>query len=107
MAPNSEDPLPMKVLVTGGAGYIGSITTEVLIQSGYDVVVLDNLSNSSPAALERIAEICGRSAELIEGDIRDRAVLDRILGDGVDAVVHFAALKAVGESTEHLRRRWL
>jgi UDP-glucose 4-epimerase len=90
------------VLVTGGAGYIGSHTCVVLLEAGLRVVVLDNLDNSSPVALQRVAEIVPGGAdrlELVEGDVRDRADLDRAFAAGpVDAVVHFAGRKAVGES---------
>jgi len=88
-----------KVLVTGGAGYIGSHTAVALQQAGYDVLVLDNFSNSSPRVFDRIARITGTAPGWIEGDIRDAAVLDRIFGDqAIDGVIHFAGLKAVGES---------
>jgi UDP-glucose 4-epimerase len=87
------------ILLTGGAGYIGSHTMITLMQAGLDVVVLDNLSNSSAESLCRGAKIAGRSATFIEGDIRDSALLGRLLKEnGVDAVMHFAGLKAVGES---------
>jgi UDP-glucose 4-epimerase len=88
-----------KILVTGGAGYIGSHTTLSLLKAGFDVVVLDNLSNSSAKSLSRIARIAGRTATFIQGDIRDRALLGRLFSENaVDAVLHFAGLKAVGES---------
>jgi UDP-glucose 4-epimerase len=87
------------VLVTGGAGYIGSHTTLALLEAGYRVVVVDNLSNSAPESLSRVAQLAGRSAELVVGDIRDRALLDRLFAAGnFQAVLHFAGLKAVGES---------
>lgn len=87
------------ILVTGGAGYIGSHTTLALLQGGYNVLVLDNLSNSSAESLRRVAELAGRAPKFVEGDIRDRAVLDRLFAEhSVDAVLHFAGLKAVGES---------
>lgn len=87
------------ILVTGGAGYIGSHTTLALLQSGADVLVLDNLCNSSAESLKRVAQIAGRSAKLVQGDIRDRALLDRLLAQHpISAVLHFAGLKAVGES---------
>ncbi|QID19032.1 UDP-glucose 4-epimerase GalE [Nitrogeniibacter mangrovi] len=88
------------VLVTGGAGYIGSHTCVELLEAGHDVVVVDNYCNSKPAALARVAQIAGRplTAEYT-ADIRDRSALDRILGGhDFDAVIHFAGLKAVGES---------
>jgi UDP-glucose 4-epimerase len=89
------------VLVTGGAGYIGSHACVALMDAGYDVVVLDNLCNSSLVAVQRMREICGKSPAFIEGDVRDRACLDRIFQSyAVIAVLHFAGLKAVGESVE-------
>lgn len=88
-----------RVLVTGGAGYIGSHTTLGLLQAGYDVVVLDNLCNSSPESLLRVSMIAGREPTFIEGDVRDAALLNRLFENyHVDAVLHFAGLKAVGES---------
>ena len=87
------------ILLTGGAGYIGSHTTLALLQAGYEVVVLDNLCNSSPESLKRVAQLAGREPALVEGDIRDRAALDRVFTNhAIDAVLHFAGLKAVGES---------
>jgi UDP-glucose 4-epimerase len=89
------------ILVTGGAGYIGSHTVLELLQSGFDVVVLDNLSNASPESLERVAAITGRRATLVVGDIRDEALLKRMLAERpFDAVIHFAGLKAVAESVD-------
>lgn len=91
----------MKVLLTGGAGYIGSHTAVECLEAGHEVVVFDNLSNSSVKSLERVAKISGRQAEFVEGDIRDREALRRLFGrHAIDAVVHFAGLKAVGESVE-------
>lgn len=90
-----------KILVTGGAGFIGSHTIVELLQAGCDVVVVDNLSNSSCVALERVAEITGRAALFEKVDIRDRAALTRVFAEHrPDAVVHFAGLKAVGESVD-------
>ncbi len=87
------------VLVTGGAGYIGSHACVALIESGCDVVVLDNLCNSSMVALQRVQEICGVSPVFKQGDIRDRECLDQLFREHkIDAVLHFAGLKAVGES---------
>ena len=87
------------ILLTGGAGYIGSHTTLALLHAGHDVVILDNLCNSSPKSLKRVAQLAGREPAFVEGDIRDRAVLDRLFAKHtVDAVLHFAGLKAVGES---------
>lgn len=89
------------VLVTGGAGYIGSHTCVELLGAGDEVVVLDNLSNSKPAALDRVREISGRSLEFVEADLLDLpATLRAFERHQPDAVIHFAGLKAVGESTE-------
>ena len=91
----------MHVLVTGGAGFIGSHTVVELLQADYEVVIIDNFSNSSPLVLSRIEEITGKRPLLIEGDIRDRALLDDVFKQHqIDAVVHFAGLKAVGESVQ-------
>lgn len=91
----------MKVLLTGGAGYIGSHTAVECLEAGHEVVVFDNLCNSSPKALERVVEITGRQLGFVQGDIRDRAALRGLFADhAIDAVVHFAGLKAVGESVE-------
>jgi UDP-glucose 4-epimerase len=86
------------VLVTGGAGYIGSHTMVELLAAGYDVICLDNFSNSTPEAVRRVEKIAGKRVTLVNGDVRDREVLARVFHRPVDAVVHFAALKAVGES---------
>ena len=89
----------MKILVTGGAGYIGSHTCVELLQAGHDLIVLDNLSNSSEVALQRVSELTGKKAPLIVGDIRDATCLDALFSAHTfDAVIHFAGLKAVGES---------
>lgn len=91
----------MKLLVTGGAGYIGSHTVVELLTKGHDVVVIDNLSNSSREAIKRVEEISGKSVEFHEADVRNREALDTIFATGdIDAVIHFAGLKAVGESVE-------
>lgn len=91
----------MKLLVTGGAGYIGSHTVIELITKGHDVVVIDNLSNSSQEALRRVDEIAGKSVKFYEADVRSSDVLDDIfVTNGIEAVIHFAGLKAVGESVE-------
>ncbi|MGQ7262219.1 UDP-glucose 4-epimerase GalE [Vreelandella sp. V005] len=88
-----------KVFVTGGAGYIGSHTALSLLEAGYDVVVLDNLCNASQEALHRVEQLAGRALTFIEGDIRDRACLDKLFREhDIHAVIHFAGLKAVGES---------
>ena len=91
-----------KVLVTGGSGYIGSHTVLALLQSGKDVIVIDNFSNSSPESLKRVSNICGKSPLVVEGDITDGKKLGKIFAEHADitSVIHFAALKAVGESTE-------
>lgn len=87
------------ILVTGGAGYIGSHTVVALLQAGYDVVVLDNLSNSSCRPLERILQMTGVKPVFVQGDIRDRNLLNTVFRDfEIDCVLHFAGLKAVGES---------
>lgn len=89
----------MKILVTGGAGYIGSHTVLQLLERGDDVTVLDNLCNSSPVALERVCALAGRPVRLVREDLREPAVAAATLAnDSFDAVVHFAGLKAVGES---------
>ncbi|GAA2824329.1 UDP-glucose 4-epimerase [Leucobacter komagatae] len=89
----------MRVLLTGGAGYIGSHTALVLLERGHDVVVLDDFSNSSREAVRRVEELTGRSIPVIEADLADRAAAEAAFdGLEVDAVVHFAGLKAVGES---------
>ena len=90
----------MKILVTGGAGYIGSHTCVVLLEAGHDVTVIDNLCNSSAIGLGRVQELAGRPLRFVQGDIRNRDDLDRAFEGGIDAVIHFAALKAVGESCE-------
>lgn len=86
------------ILVTGGAGYIGSHTCLQLLQTGHDLVVLDNLSNSQPEPLRRVQKLAGRQLQLVEGDIRDQTMLDAVFRYPVKAVIHFAGLKAVGES---------
>ena len=89
----------MAILVTGGAGYIGSHTVVELQGAGYDVVVVDNLSNSSRKSLERVEEITGKPVKFYEDDIRDRDALERIFAnEDIDSCIHFAGLKAVGES---------
>lgn len=91
----------MKILVTGGLGYIGSHTCVALIEAGHEPVALDNLSNTSVAVIDRVARITGKTIGFIEADIRDRAALDAAFGaHQIGAVVHFAGLKAVGESVE-------
>ncbi len=89
----------MRILVTGGAGYIGSHTCVQLLESGHSVFMVDNFSNSSPVVLERIKTITGKEFDFAAADIRDKAALERIfVANRFDAVIHFAGLKAVGES---------
>ena len=89
----------MAILVTGGAGYIGSHTCVELLNQNYDVVVIDNLCNSSAEALQRVQELTGKALSFYEGDVRDEALLTKIFeGNAIDCVIHFAGLKAVGES---------
>jgi len=91
----------MKILVTGGAGYIGSHTCVELMQAGHDVAIFDNLCNSHAAVIGRIARIAGRTPDFLNGDVRDRDSLrDAFARHRFDAVIHFAGLKAVGESVE-------
>lgn len=89
----------MTILVTGGAGYIGTHTLVELMQAGHQVVVFDNFCNSTPAAVLRVEQICARKVEIIQGDICDRQTLTQVFASHqIDAVIHFAGLKAVGES---------
>lgn len=89
------------ILLTGGAGYIATHTAICLLEAGFEVLALDNFSNSQPQALQRVAQICGRPVPLVKADIRDEAALERVFSEhNISAVVHFAGLKAVGESTE-------
>lgn len=89
----------MSILVTGGAGYIGSHTCVELLQSGFEVVVVDNYYNSCAESVERVESLTGKKIALYEGDVRDGALLDRIFSENrIDCVIHFAGLKAVGES---------
>jgi UDP-glucose 4-epimerase len=91
----------MKILVTGGAGYIGSHTCVELLNNGYEVVVLDNLSNASEEALKRVEKITGKSLAFYKGDMLDRTYCEKIFAEHkIDAVIHFAGLKAVGESVQ-------
>lgn len=90
-----------KILVTGGAGYIGSHTCVELLNAGHHVIAFDNLSNSSQEALIRVEELTGKSLTFIKGDIRDAKALDQVFSTHqIDAVIHFAGLKAVGESQQ-------
>ena len=89
----------MNVLVTGGAGYIGSHTCVELLNMGYGVVVVDNLCNSNPESLHRVQELTGKAVKFYEGDVRDEALLTSIFAENeIGCVIHFAGLKAVGES---------
>ncbi len=91
----------MKVLVTGGAGYIGSHTVVELLNAGYEVVVIDNLDNSSKESLKRVEKITGKKAAFYEKDVRDKDALVKIFKEhAIDWVIHFAGLKAVGESVK-------
>ena len=91
----------MRILLTGGAGFIGSHTAVEIVQSGHDVVIFDNFSNSDASVLERLERILGRPVIFEEGDIRDYSRMREVLQKhNIDAVVHFAGLKAVGESVE-------
>ena len=91
----------MKILVTGGAGFIGSHTVVELQQAGYDVVVLDNLCNASEKSLQRVEAITGKKVPFYRADILDREALEEIFSkESIDAVIHFAGLKAVGESVQ-------
>ncbi|WP_296494253.1 UDP-glucose 4-epimerase GalE [Rhodoferax sp.] len=89
------------ILITGGAGYIGSHTCVQLLDAGYNVTVFDNYCNSKPAALDRVERIAGKGITRVTGDVRDRAALEAALrSSGAAAVIHFAGLKAVGESVQ-------
>jgi UDP-glucose 4-epimerase len=91
----------MKILVTGGTGYIGSHACVALAAAGHELVVLDNLSNSRADVIDRLATLCGKRPAFVQGDIRDAATLDRLFAaHPIGAVMHFAGLKAVGESSE-------
>ena len=101
-----------RLLITGGAGFIGSHTCVVLLSAGHELVVLDNFDNSSPQALQRVAELGGRPVHVVEGDIRDEIILQKLFeeatasGRPIDAVIHFAGLKAVGESVANPLLYW-
>ena len=91
----------MEILITGGAGYIGSHACVAFLEAGYDVLVLDNLSNASAESLERVHMITGKRVRFVKGDVRDLDLLRSIFTENtIDAVIHFAGLKAVGESVE-------
>ncbi|WP_115016668.1 UDP-glucose 4-epimerase GalE [Synechococcus sp. UW140] len=101
-----------RLLITGGAGFIGSHTCVVLLEAGHELLVLDDFSNSSPVALDRVQELSGRSLQGIEGDVRDAAVLEQLFanaasaGAPIEAVIHFAGLKAVVESVVDPLHYW-
>ncbi len=89
------------LLITGGAGYIGSHTAVALLEQGYSVVIVDNLCNSSPQAIKRIAELGGHEVAFVQADVADHAALSKVFDEHpIEAVIHFAGLKAVGESVE-------
>lgn len=100
------------LLITGGAGFIGSHTCVALLETGHDLLLLDDFSNSSPIALDRVQELSGRSLQCICGDVRDQALLKQLFADAadsgapIDAVIHFAGLKSVGESVAEPLRYW-
>src|SRR4051794_31538711 len=95
----------MAILVTGGAGFIGSHTCVELLNAGYEIVSVDNFTNSNPEALERIRLITGKDFPFYEADLLDKSTLETVFTENkIDAVIHFAGLKAVGESvTDPLR----
>ena len=91
----------MNILLTGGAGYIGSHTSLALIESGHDIVIVDDFSNSSPEVIDRLAELGARPVQCHQLAIANREALSRVCrAESIDAVIHFAGLKAVGESVE-------
>ena len=91
----------MSILVTGGAGYIGSHTCILLVEAGYDIIIFDNFSNASRQSIKSVEKIVGQSILLVEGDIRNKEDLDTLFSThNIDAVIHFAGLKSVGESVE-------
>ena len=93
------------ILVTGGAGYIGSHTVVEMLAANLDLLILDNFSNSSPKVIDAIERIAGRRPSVVEGDVRDNAVLRKLFAShSIDGVIHFAGLKAVGESVEQPMR---
>ena len=101
-----------RLLITGGAGFIGSHTCLVLLQADHELVVLDNFVNSSQVALKRVTELAGRPVQLIEGDVRNAPLIDQLFSEAhassqpIEAVIHFAGLKAVGESVAEPLRYW-
>jgi UDP-glucose 4-epimerase len=93
--------MSQRILVTGGAGYIGSHTTLALLQAGHDVIVLDNLSNASAESVTRVSGLAGRPVTFVQGDVRDKALLQKLFADHtISAVAHFAGLKSVQESVQ-------
>src|SRR5579875_3425309 len=89
----------MTILVTGGAGYIGSHTCVALLNAGYDITVVDNFSNSKPSSLKRVTEITGKEFRIHNVSLLDKVGLEKVFSDGeIDAVIHFAGLKSVCES---------
>jgi len=97
----------MNILVTGGAGYIGSHTCIELLQAGYNVVVIDNLENSSAQSLKRVEKITGKKITFYELDIRDKKALNKVFEENCfDGVIHFAGLKAVGDSVNNPLAYW-
>ncbi len=91
----------MKVLVTGGTGYIGSHTAVELLENNHEVIIIDNLYNSSKDVIDRIEKITNKKCKFYEADIRNKEMLDKIFNENeIDAVIHFAGLKAVGESVQ-------
>lgn len=91
----------MAILVTGGAGYIGSHTCVELLKAGYEIIVLDNYSNSKPESISRVKEITGKDVKFYKGDLLDREILEEVFSiNQIEAVIHFAGLKAVGESVK-------
>ena len=91
----------MKILVTGGAGYIGSHTAVELLKAGYDITIVDNLSNSSIDVIDKIKEITHKNFNFYKLDVKNERALNKVFKEeGIDAVIHFAAFKAVGESVE-------
>ena len=101
MSPSTINDKPSTILVTGGAGYIGSHTSILLIEAGYEVVIFDNFCNASKEAIKRVEKLVGKEVTTVEGDVRIRDDLHKVFeAHKIDAVIHFAGLKAVGESVE-------
>ena len=91
----------MKVLVTGGLGYIGSHTSVELLEENYEIIIIDNLSNSKIEVVDKIKTITNKDFKFYQGDLRDKELVRKIFDENnIDAVIHFAGLKAVGESVE-------